>query len=174
MSHWDTELMENQTKLGDLAINVRRLQMAEKELNANLDTISAYQMELDATLEQLETSVDRMFETHRQMPDFADIEREKTLQLSIDIDTQLHMMTSALNETMERLNQREDKDDDDGGSRRDLDGGSGTSSASTTQEILKILNVHHNSLLWIDQMATKLQEDMGSIAHALSVGRRKD
>ncbi|KDO15930.1 hypothetical protein SPRG_18530, partial [Saprolegnia parasitica CBS 223.65] len=152
VSHWDAELMENQKKLGDLAIDVRRLQMAQKELNANLDTISAYQLELDATLETLESSVDKLFENHRQIPDTADIERERGLQLSVDIDNQLTMMSTALKETIDRLNQSQAQEDE---------------SANPMAQILKVLNVHHNSLVWIDGNATKLATDMASIAKKL-------
>ncbi|OQR94030.1 nuclear pore glycoprotein [Thraustotheca clavata] len=152
VSHWDTELMENQKKLGDLAIDVRRLQMAQKELNANLDTISAYQMELDSTLENLESSVDKLFESHRQIPDTADIEREQGLQLSVDIDNQLNMMSTALKETIDRLNASQSQQDD---------------SDNPMAQILKVLNVHHNSLVWIDGNATKLASDMADIAKKL-------
>lgn len=43
--------MDSQTKLGELASDVRRIQVAQKELDTNLDTIFAYQMELKSTLE---------------------------------------------------------------------------------------------------------------------------
>ncbi|CAK5206375.1 unnamed protein product [Aphanomyces euteiches] len=152
VSHWDTELMENQKKLGDLAIDVRRLQVSQKELNANLDTIASYQTELESTLENLESSVDKMFESHRQIPDAADLEREQTLQLSVDIDNQLNMMSTALKETIERLNQSQAENE---------------AMDEPLAQILKVLNVHHNSLQWIDENATKLAKDMGAIAQKI-------
>jgi hypothetical protein len=51
VSQWDAELMDSQKKLGELASDVRRIQVAQKELDSNLDTIFAYQMELKSTLE---------------------------------------------------------------------------------------------------------------------------
>lgn len=51
VSMWDSELLESQKKLGDIASDVRRIQVAQKELDTNLDTIFAYQMELKSTLE---------------------------------------------------------------------------------------------------------------------------
>ncbi|RHY11268.1 hypothetical protein DYB25_004706 [Aphanomyces astaci] len=151
--------MQNQTKLGELAIDVRRLQVAQKELNANLDTITSYQTELESTLEQLESSVDKMFESNRLIPDAADLEREATLQLSVDIDTQLNMMSTALKETVERLNQ----------SSQAAGGGDDTDELhQPIAQILKVLNVHHNSLLWIDENATKLTQDMGEIAQKIT------
>ncbi|RHY31074.1 hypothetical protein DYB32_003777 [Aphanomyces invadans] len=100
-----------------------------------------------------------MFESNRQIPDAADLEREATLQLSVDIDTQLNMMSTALKETIERLNQTSlaanGGDDND-----DLH--------QPIAQILKVLNVHHNSLLWIDENASKLTHDMGEIAQKIS------
>ena len=51
MSEWDSDLMDSQKKLGDIASDVRRIQVAQNELDTNLDTIFAYQMELKSTLE---------------------------------------------------------------------------------------------------------------------------
>lgn len=51
VSAWDSELMDSQKKLGDIASDVRRIQVAQNELDSNLDTIFAYQMELKSTLE---------------------------------------------------------------------------------------------------------------------------
>ncbi|KAI9916177.1 hypothetical protein PsorP6_016897 [Peronosclerospora sorghi] len=47
------EVQEEETrqrKLGDIASDVRRLPVAPNELDTNLDTIFAYQMELKSTL----------------------------------------------------------------------------------------------------------------------------
>lgn len=43
--------MERQKILGDVASDVRRIQVAQQELDQNLDTITAYQIELKSTLE---------------------------------------------------------------------------------------------------------------------------
>ena len=51
VSKWDSDLLDSQRKLGDIASDVRRIQVAQNELDSNLDTIFAYQMELKSTLE---------------------------------------------------------------------------------------------------------------------------
>ena len=43
--------MQNQQKIGELADDVRRLQVANKELDSNLSTITSYQQELKTSLE---------------------------------------------------------------------------------------------------------------------------
>lgn len=50
------ELMESQKMLGDIANDVRRIQVGQKELDVNLDTIFAYQNELNSTLSVRSTS----------------------------------------------------------------------------------------------------------------------
>lgn len=45
-----------------------------------------------------------MYEDQSQVPEAADIEREVTFQLAIDIDSQLTGMSKTLKETVEKLN----------------------------------------------------------------------
>lgn len=152
VSKWDNDLMDSQRKLGDIASDVRRIQVAQNELDTNLDTIFAYQMELKSTLEQLEKSVDKMYESQDQMPVAADIEREQTLQLSVDIDDQLNSMTTTLKETVEKLNKAQDEVTDE---------------KNPMVQILKVLNVHHNSLEWIESSAGQLSSEIGQLSRKL-------
>ena len=48
--------------------------------------------------------MDKMYEDQSQVPEAADIEREVTFQLAIDIDNQLMAMSKTLKETVEKLN----------------------------------------------------------------------
>lgn len=152
VSKWDSDLMDSQRKLGDIAGDVRRIQVAQNELDSNLDTIFAYQMELKSTLEQLEKSVDKMYESQDQMPVAADIEREQTLQLSVDIDDQLNSMTTTLKETVEKLNKAQDDVADDN---------------NPMVQIMKVLNVHHNSLQWIEGSAGQINSDIAQLSRKL-------
>ncbi|KAF1773715.1 Nucleoporin NSP1/NUP62 [Phytophthora cactorum] len=152
VSKWDSDLMDSQRKLGDIAGDVRRIQVAQNELDTNLDTIFAYQMELKSTLEQLEKSVDKMYESQDQMPVAADIEREQTLQLSVDIDDQLNSMTTTLKETVEKLNKAQDDVADDN---------------NPMVQIMKVLNVHHNSLQWIEGSAGRINSDIVQLSRKL-------
>ncbi|KAE9297040.1 hypothetical protein PF008_g23848 [Phytophthora fragariae] len=152
VSKWDSDLMDSQRQLGDIAGDVRRIQVAQNELDTNLDTIFAYQMELKSTLEQLEKSVDKMYESQDQMPVAADIEREQTLQLSVDIDDQLNSMTTSLKETVEKLNKAQDDAADEN---------------NPMVQIMKVLNVHHNSLQWIEGGAGKLNGEIALLSRKL-------
>ncbi|KAF1319808.1 Nuclear pore glycoprotein, partial [Globisporangium splendens] len=152
VSMWDSELMESQKKLGDIASDVRRIQVAQKELDTNLDTIFAYQMELKSTLEQLENSVDKMYEAQDHMPIAADIEREQTLQLSVDIDEQLNSMSTTLKETVEKLNKAQNEAADE---------------SNPIVQIMKVLNVHHNSLQWVESNANKISKEVSQLTRKL-------
>ncbi|CAH0482431.1 unnamed protein product [Peronospora belbahrii] len=152
VSKWDSDLMDSQRKLGDIAGDVRRIQVAQNELDTNLDTIFAYQMELKSTLEQLEKSVDKMYESQDQMPVAADIEREQTLQLSVDIDDQLNSMATTLKETVEKLNKAQDDVADD---------------SNPMVQIMKVLNVHHNSLQWIEGTSGRISSEIAQLSRKL-------
>lgn len=149
VSFWDSELMENQKKLGDLAGDVRRIQVAQKELDTNLDTVSEYQKELKGTLEQLEKSVDEIFEKQNQSPTPADQEREKSLKLAIDIDDQLNTMTDSLKEIVEKLNESQNASPEDD---------------NPVSKVLQILNVHYNSLQWVENSADHISKDITELS----------
>nr|CCA22034.1 nuclear pore glycoprotein putative [Albugo laibachii Nc14] len=151
--NWDMELMESQKLLGDIANDVRRIQVGQKELDVNLDTIFAYQNELNSTLSELEQSVEKMYESQDQMPIAADIEREQTLQLAVDVDDQLNTLTDTLKETVESMNQaqRETMDDD-----------------NPITQIIKVLNVHHNSLRWIEDNSSRMNQEINQLTKKLS------
>lgn len=209
-------------------------QVSQKELDATLDTISAYQMELRSTLEvtslsliadltlpcglrqkscchchlqQLEDDVDKMYETQGQIPDAADIEREQTFQLAVDIGTEAwpklsfvsiarfqllyqiispHLL-SCIRRSIKR-NEADAKGDSaqaqqyisvkrrfrqsgkrfreliSEGDRRTLILCRQLLMGNQVAQILKILNVHHNSLQWIEDSTIRLNKEVNDVA----------
>lgn len=126
--------------------------MVNKELDANLNTISSYQQELRTSLEQLEDDVDKMYETQTQLPEAADIEREQTFQMAIDIDNQLNSMNKTLKDTVEQLN---------------ASFFSQTDEKNPMTQIIKILNVHQNTLQSIEQKTSGLNREITDIQDTL-------
>ena len=102
--------------------------------------------------QQLEKSVDKMYESQHQMPVAADIEREQTLQLSVDIDDQLNSMTTTLKETVEKLNKAQDDAADEN---------------NPMVQIMKVLNVHHNSLQWIEGTTGRISSEIAQLSSKL-------
>ena len=100
----DIELFENQTQIAALAKDVYRIATDNKEIDANLDAISAYQHELQTSLEQLENDIDKMYEEPGKEPEQADIKREEMYHMAVDVDEQLNGMTKTLKETIQQLN----------------------------------------------------------------------
>ena len=103
-------------------------------------------------MQQLEKSVDKMYESQDQMPVAADIEREQTLQLSVDVDDQLNSMTTTLKETVEKLNKAQDDVADEN---------------NPMVQIMKVLNVHHNSLQWIESTSGRINSEIAQLSRKL-------
>lgn len=93
-----------------------------------------------------------MYEQQDQMPMAADMEREQMLQMSVDIDDQLNGMMSTLKEMVEKLNkaQKDVFDDQD-----------------PMVQIMKVLNVHHHSLQWIESHSGKITKEISQLAKTL-------
>lgn len=103
-------------------------------------------------VQQLENSIDKMYEAQDQMPIAADIEREQTLQLSVDIDEQLNAMSTTLKETVEKLNKAQDEAADE---------------SNPVVQIMKVLNVHHNSLQWVETNASRINDEVAQLSRKL-------
>lgn len=77
----------------------------------------------------------------------SDPEREYTYRLAEDLDTQLKRMSEDLKEIIEHLNQANRTQD----------------SSDPIVQIGKILNAHMNSLQWLDQQTTLLNQKIQQI-----------
>lgn len=93
-----------------------------------------------------------MYESQDQMPVAADIEREQTLQLSVDIDDQLNSMTTTLKETVDKLNKAQNDVSDE---------------SNPVVQIMKVLNVHHNSLQWVESNASRINSEVVQLSRKL-------
>lgn len=96
-----------------------------------------------------------MYEAQDQMPVAADIEREQTLQLSVDLDEQLNAMSTTLKETVAKLNKAQAE---------------ATDESNPVVQIMKVLNVHHNSLQWVDSNAQRIHHEVAQLSRKLQTG----
>ncbi|XP_028399722.1 nuclear pore glycoprotein p62-like isoform X3 [Dendronephthya gigantea] len=151
----DRELMENGEKITLLNNEVERAKAEQNRLDQELDFLVSQQNELEDMLKPLEESVKQHSSDHTQEPDR---EREKIYTMAEKCDGQLKGMVQDLREIIDYLN---------------------STNANQQQEdnpviqIAKILNVHMDSLQWIDQNSALLQKRVDEIAR-LSDMRRKD
>uniref|UniRef100_H0XM25 Nucleoporin NSP1-like C-terminal domain-containing protein n=1 Tax=Otolemur garnettii TaxID=30611 RepID=H0XM25_OTOGA len=129
---WGRALIENGEKITVLHAEMEKVKLDQKRLEQELDFILLQQKELEAMLTPLEDSMkDQNGLAYPQHED----EREKTYKLAENIDIQLKRMGQDLKELIDRLNAF----------------GNPVDPNDPLQQICKIMNMHMDSMQWIDQ-----------------------
>lgn len=137
---WDAVMLENFKKIVQLQNQVRNVQVAQVKLNALLETIKAHQSDFHTLLDQLETSMDQLPKRAQASPE--ELRREEAFALAEEIDSALLNMGDQLAQTIGTLNSTTEKSMDP---------------TNPLSAVLKILNLHQNSLGWLDSTANELQ-----------------
>ena len=146
VSKWDSVMLENFKKIVQLQNQVRNVQLAQVQLNALLGTIKAHQGEFHGLLDQLESSVESLPRRTQQLS-AEELRREEAFLLAESIDRDLLNMSDALASTVQALN---------ASTERQL------APDNPLSAVLKILNVHQNTLTWLDTSAGELQTSLQS------------
>ncbi|XP_060832054.1 nuclear pore glycoprotein p62 [Bombus pascuorum] len=136
---WDKLLISNGEKIVALNQEVERVKIEQQQLEHELDYVVGQQKELQDCLVPLEKELASL--------SVSDPEREYTYRLAEDLDTQLKRMSEDLKEIIEHLNQANRTQD----------------SSDPIVQIGKILNAHMNSLQWLDQQTTLLNQKIQQI-----------
>ncbi|XP_043520882.1 nuclear pore glycoprotein p62 isoform X1 [Frieseomelitta varia] len=136
---WDKLLISNGEKIVALNQEVERVKIEQQQLEHELDYVVGQQKELQDCLIPLEKELASL--------SVSDPEREYTYRLAEDLDTQLKRMSEDLKEIIEHLNQANRTQD----------------SSDPIVQIGKILNAHMNSLQWLDQQTTLLNQKIQQI-----------
>jgi chromosome segregation ATPase len=153
VSKWDRELVANQEVISKLADEVQHMKMEQEDLNGHVETIDYQQQELEATLEHLEQQVDVLFEQQAaRVPDDADLQREQMYTLALELDQQLGDVSRDLKGIVTGLNENYDRQ---------------MGSDNAFAQVLQILNVHHNSLQWLDTHGASLEHEVANVAQQL-------
>ncbi|XP_046860496.1 nuclear pore glycoprotein p62-like [Xenia sp. Carnegie-2017] len=150
----DRELMENGEKITLLHHEVEKAKLEQKRLDQELDFLVSQQIELEELLKPLEESVKQHGPDNFQEPDR---EREKIYSMAEKCDGQLKGMVQDLRDIIDYLNSTNASHQDD----------------NPVVQIAKILNVHMDSLHWIDQNSALLQKRVDEIGR-MSELRRKE
>jgi len=132
-------LIENSDKIFELSMEVQRVQVAEDELDNNLDMINSQQAQLHTMLEAMEAEAETL---KSDVVTSADLEREKGYKLAEEVNSQLDQMSITLRDLVAKLNASQE---------------TGADKDSPMHQIKKVLNAHLTSLLWIDQNTAALQ-----------------
>ncbi|XP_017886007.1 nuclear pore glycoprotein p62 [Ceratina calcarata] len=139
VNEWDKLLISNGEKIVALNQEVERVKVEQQQLEHELNYVDGQQKELQDCLVPLEKELASI--------SASDPEREYTYRLAEDLDTQLKRMSEDLKEIIEHLNQANSTQD----------------SSDPIVQIGKILNAHMNSLQWLDQQTTLLNQKIQQI-----------
>lgn len=139
VNEWDKLLISNGEKIVALNQEVERVKVEQQQLEHELNYVDGQQKELQDCLVPLEKELASL--------SASDPEREYTYRLAEDLDTQLKRMSEDLKEIIEHLNQANSTQD----------------SSDPIVQIGKILNAHMNSLQWLDQQTTLLNQKIQQI-----------
>lgn len=156
ISYWDRALVENGEKIITLHREVEKVKLYQKRLEQELDFILSQQNELEKMLIPLQGSVwDQNAPIYLQ---HATEEHERTYRLTETIDAQLKQMAQDLKDIIEHLNAF----------------GSPADTTELLQQICKSLNVHMDSLQWIDQSSGMLQRKVEEVTQVFEECLRKE
>ena len=144
---WDRLLMDNAEQITDLNNEVEKVKADQQRLNHDLDFIDSQQQELEAMLQPLEEKIKSSNMTINNQ--YSDNEREKTYSLAESIDSQLKQMSGDIKEVIEHLNSVNSSANDEN---------------NPMYQISRILNMHMDALVWIDQNSNVLQKRVDEVS----------
>ena len=151
VSKWDEIMLGNFKKIVQLQNQVRNVQLAQAQLNGLLGTIKAHQGEFHSLLDNLEGAVESL--PKRAQMSAEELRREEAFLLAESLDRDLLNMSDALSSTVVSLNTATERS---------------LAPDNPLSAILKILNVHQNSLNWLEDSASELQNSLQSVQRNVS------
>ncbi|KAK9710973.1 Nsp1-like C-terminal region [Popillia japonica] len=145
---WDRLLITNGEKILSLNKGIERVKQQQEQLDQELDFVLAQQKELEDLIAPLEKELEDIPVT--------DLDRHRTYQMAETLDTQLKQMSEDLKEIIEHLNESNKLQE----------------MSNPIIQIGRILNVHMNSLQWIDRNTTKITTHLDQIAKMHDMNKR--
>lgn len=163
VAHYDATLRDTQHSLSDLTNLVSRLMLHQSEVDTQLQGIGSYQCELGGTLDLLERNVDELFaaQSHVNVGN-ADVEREKSYERALDVDTKLDQMNVALTNVVNDLNAAQERVWSSSGSRVE------EGKDEEVGKIIGVFNAHHETLVYLESKARAVESDMAMIGQVLA------
>lgn len=156
VNQWDKLLLNNAEQIIDLNNEVEKVRADQQRLNHDLDFISSQQQELEDMLQPLEEKIKSAgVQLNNQ---YSDNEREKTYSLAEHIDGQLQQMSGDITEVIEHLNSVNSSNKDEN---------------NPMHQISKILNMHMDALVWVDQHSTVLQKRVEDVSTLCDLRKRE-
>lgn len=142
VQQWDMQLTNNLQHVVELQQQCNNIQSAQNKLCRILDNIKTNQIDLLNMLNQLESKTDSMQRTGTTNDE---INRSNTYELAEDVDSELTVLTNNLNNTIQSINTIQQKQ---------------YKSNNPVVQIIKILHTHTQTLQWLDQTSTALEQKL--------------
>jgi len=158
-------MLSNFKSIVSLQNQVRQVQLAQTKLNALLDTLKTNQSDFATMLDGLEASLDQLPKRGAAAGGMGgmgggmesgsgeELAREQAFNLAEDIDASLLTMADQLSTCVESLNSHTERAIDP---------------SNPLSAVVKILNVHQNSLNWIEQNAQELQTALNTAQRGMA------
>lgn len=137
----------------------------QSEVDTQLQGIGSYQNELGSTLDLLERNVDELFAAQSNVRvENADVERERSYERAIEVDSKLDGMANALNAVVNDLNAAQERVWSSSGG-----GGGGVESKDKeVGKIISVFNAHHDTLAFLEGKARGVESDLAMIGQVLA------
>jgi chromosome segregation ATPase len=155
VAEWDKKLMANSEKILQLHEQVELIQASQGDLDRTLELVQTKQNELHQLLNNLETEVDKLNTAQPLSP--ADKEREMGYELADRVNRQLSGMNNSLKELIDKINASVETQDD----------------KNPVGQVIQIMNIHLNSLQWIDQNVKNLEEKISEVDKLSKIQKQK-
>ena len=142
----DYLLLENQKRITELAKEAQILKQNYDGLKSDLFSVSELQVDLHASLENLERELDNLeSSTAGNAHEHADLQRQEAYQRSAELENQLNVMSGQMKDVVERLNKNYP---------------SSTDKESCESIAFQILNKHYLSLEWLEKSSMQLTHEI--------------
>ena len=143
---WDEQLIKNYDTIITLQTQVDTIQQQQMSMSRVMETIKSNQSELAVMLDGLENAIDSLPKPNAASLTADDVRREKTYALAEQLDDDVHAMAQSLTSTIATLNSSNAAGLDD--------------LSSPLMQLVAILNVHQNSLQWIETTTNELDQNI--------------
>lgn len=148
---WDAKLVAITCEVEKMGRRVHDIGKTQADLAATVENIEENQLDLEAQLDSLNREADELLA--KEPFSSADEEREKMYSMATGINRQLDSMTSTLQDVVKRLSEPQKRFE---------------RTQDPMWEIMEKLNVHLQTLSWVDQKSELLASKIKKVEKAMA------
>jgi nuclear pore complex protein Nup62 len=154
VAEYDAILRDSQHDLNLLTEQVRRSLLEQQQVEQTLTGVGALQLELDRTLETVEGHLDELLsaQSHLVAAD-ADWERERAYQMALDVEARLQELQQSLASAQQQMEVAEER-----------------ALPAEVASMVRVLHQHQSSLAHLEDVARRMDADLGPIRRVFAAG----